>query len=752
MKPVTRAWCTALLFAFSLVFLVAGASGVLTITVGPNVNVTKAGGSQAEGTIAINPTNSMQLFEASNSGATARRSTDGGATWLTSVAGIGSSCCDNVASWDSFGNLFLVNINGALNAVVLYLSTDGGANFSSLATIDTGTIDQPSVKAGAGAVWVTWNDSGTIKARGAAVTGLGSGNIGAFNAEQSAPSSGAVGGQFGDIAIGPSGQVVVTYQSNTQIFVNTDADGLGAGGFGAQVTVSSTNVAKFDSVTPQDARTIDAEANLAYDRSGGSHNGRLYLAYTDETPDESNDTDIFVRRSDTNGATWSAAVQVNDDATTRAQILPNISLDQTTGNVAVTWHDARNDPGNNNTQFFGSASTDGGVTFLPNFQISQGTSNEDVAGSSTDYGDYTSSDFNGGLLFPIWADNSNSTGDNPAGANSTFDMYTARVRIAENQPPVVTVGNASGNEGAAIPISGTATDPDGDPLTSTWTYAPGVGVDAGATCTIASPGSLSTTITCTDDGTYTLTLTVSDGINPAVVKTATLTVANVAPSVSITAPTSGQLFQLADPVNVTAPFSDAGTNDTHTCSIDFGDGTVIAGTVVEVAGAGTCTGTHTYSAGGMKTIKVTVTDDDGGAASASVTIDINSPPDCSTVTPSETSLWPPNHKLREISLSGATDPDGDVVTLTATGVTQDEPVNGLGDGDTAPDAALGPASNVVQLRAERSGTGDGRVYRIAFSGSDGRGGTCTGTVFVSVPHNPGSPAVDSGLVFDSLVS
>jgi hypothetical protein len=734
----------------SLVFWVAGAASVTTITVGANVNVTAAAGNQTEATVAIDPSNTQRIFVASNPGITARRSVNGGTTWLAAGAGIPASCCDNVASWDGFGNLFLVNINSALNAVVLFLSTDGGANFTTLQTIDTGNIDQPSVKAGGGSVWVTWNDNGTIRARGAAVTGLGTGNIGAFTAEQAAPGSAGSDGQFGDIAIGPTGQVVVTYQSDTQIFANTDADGVGAGGFGAQVTVTGTNVAKFDSVTPQDTRTIDAEANLAYDRSGGANNGRLYLSYTDEAPDESNDTDIFVRRSNDDGATWSARVRVNDDATTRAQILPNISVDQTTGNVAVSWHDARNDSGNNNTQFFGAASTNGGVTFLPNFQISAGTSNEDVAGSGVDYGDYTSSDFASDLFYPVWADNSNSTGDNPAGANSTFDIYTARVRIAENQPPVVTVANASGNEGAAIPVSGTATDPDGDPLTTTWSVAPASGVDAGATCSFANPAALSTTITCTDDGTYTLTLTVSDGVNPSVIKTATLTVANVAPSVTITAPANGTLFQLADPVPVTASFTDAGTNDTHTCSIDFGDGTVVSGTVVEAAGAGTCTGTHTYSTGGMKTITVTVTDDDGGSSSASVTIDINSPPDCSTVTPNQSSLWPPNHALRTISLGGATDPDGDVVTLTVTAVTQDEALNGLGDGDTSPDAVLGPASNQVQLRAERSGTGDGRVYRVAFGGSDGRGGTCTGTVKVGVPHNQKSTPIDSGLVVNSL--
>jgi hypothetical protein len=750
MKPATKTPIAVLVLgALSLAFLVAGASGVLTITVGPNVNVTAAGGNQTEATVAIDPSNTQRIFVASNPGATSRRSTDGGTTWLAAGAGIPASCCDNVAAWDTFGNLFVVNINSALNAVVLFLSTDGGANFTTLQTIDTGSIDQPSVDAGGGAVWVTWND-GTIKARGAAVSGLGAANIGAFNAEETATGANAVVGQFGDIAIGPTGQVVVTYQSNTAVFVNTDGDGLGAGGFGAQVQVTTTNVAKFDAITAQDSRTIDAEANLAYDRSGGANNGRLYLVYTDEAPNESNDTDIFVRRSTDNGANWSGAVQVNDDATTRSQFLSNISVDQTNGNVGVTWHDARNDAGNNNTQFFGSASTNGGVTFLPNFQISAGTSNEDTAASGVDYGDYTSSDFAGGLLYPVWSDNSNSTSDNPAGANSTFDIYTSRVRIAENKPPVVTVGNASGNEGSAIPISGTATDPDGDPLTTTWSFSPGAGVDAGATCTIASPSSLATTITCTDDGTYTLTLTASDGVNPAVVKTGTLTVANVAPSVTITAPTNGQLFQLADPVNVTAAFTDAGKNDTHTCSIDFGDGTVIAGTVVEAAGSGTCTGTHTYATGGTKTIKVTITDDDGAPSTATVTISVNSPPNCSTVTPSSSLLWPPNHKFVPISLGGATDPDGDIVTLTITGVTQDEPLNSTGDGNTIPDAVLGPASNDVQVRAERSGNGDGRVYRIAFGGSDGKGGTCTGTVIVGVPHNQGSTPIDSGLVVNSL--
>jgi WD40-like Beta Propeller Repeat len=125
---------------------------------------------------------------------------------------------------------------------------------------------------------------------------------------------------------------------------------------------------------------------------------------------------------------------------------------------------------------------------------------------------------------------------------------------------------------------------------------------------------------------------------------------------------------------------------------------------------------------------------------------VNRPPECSHVTATPGTLWPPNHKLVPVGLSGATDPDGDHVTLTITGVTQDEPTG------NSPNAVLGPASNEVSLRAERDGAGDGRVYRIAFKATDGRGGECSGTATVGVPHNRGSVAVDSAPPsYDSLV-
>ncbi|MBI5213593.1 MAG: hypothetical protein HY957_09555 [Nitrospirae bacterium] len=125
----------------------------------------------------------------------------------------------------------------------------------------------------------------------------------------------------------------------------------------------------------------------------------------------------------------------------------------------------------------------------------------------------------------------------------------------------------------------------------------------------------------------------------------------------------------------------------------------------------------------------------------------NRPPDCSKAKATPDTLWPPNHKFRTISITGVTDPDDDRVNIQATGIRQDEPVNGLGDGDTSPDGILQP----LQVRSERSGKGNGRMYHVSFIASDGKGGECTGTVKVCAPHDQGRSAqcTDEGPLYDS---
>ncbi len=129
----------------------------------------------------------------------------------------------------------------------------------------------------------------------------------------------------------------------------------------------------------------------------------------------------------------------------------------------------------------------------------------------------------------------------------------------------------------------------------------------------------------------------------------------------------------------------------------------------------------------------------------------NRPPICTGATASPSTIWPPNHMLVGVGIIGVTDPDGDPVTITPTGVFQDEPLKatGIGSGNTSPDATLSP----LQVRAERNGTGDGRMYHINFEAHDGKGGGCTGTVRVCVPHDqrPGSSCIDGGPLFNSIM-
>ena len=137
----------------------------------------------------------------------------------------------------------------------------------------------------------------------------------------------------------------------------------------------------------------------------------------------------------------------------------------------------------------------------------------------------------------------------------------------------------------------------------------------------------------------------------------------------------------------------------------------------------------------------------GGRGDAFVAkLAFNRPPDCSAATASPDVIWPPDGKLVPIAIQGVTDPDGDPITLTMTGIRQDEPLTRAG----VPDAT-GLGTPNAQVRADRVGGGDGRVYHIGFEAQDDKGAACTGTVTVCVPHDrrPGAACGDGGERFDS---
>jgi hypothetical protein len=131
----------------------------------------------------------------------------------------------------------------------------------------------------------------------------------------------------------------------------------------------------------------------------------------------------------------------------------------------------------------------------------------------------------------------------------------------------------------------------------------------------------------------------------------------------------------------------------------------------------------------------------------------NRPPDCSKANASPGMLWPPNHSFRKINVFGVTDPEGDPITIRINSIFQDELVKGTGDGNTKPDG-VGVGSPFANVRAERDGSGNGRVYHIGFTADDGIGGVCTGEVHVGVPKSMGKNVypVDNGALYDSTAN
>jgi len=329
--------------------------------------------------------------------------------------------------------------------------------------------------------------------------------------------------------------------------------------------------------------------------------------------------------------------------------------------------------------------------------------------------------------------------DDDTGTGSTSGDVTVKgaptLTLRGDDPLTGRIGEV--NEGTAFAIPASV----GGATSVSWTASGGTG-----TCTFTPSDAASTSVTCNDNGLYALTLSAEDAFGQTSSATVHLLVDNVAPTLTVSNPVAG-----ASPRSVTfnGIVTDPGLNDVLSCLIDWGDTNI---ETVPVSG-GFCNATHTYDASlAAATIHVTASDDDGGvSAERIIPLTFNRAPVCTAVRASDGSLWPPNHQMELIQLSGATDPDaGDSVSYAIVSVRQDEPLLGGGSGNFSPDARLA-SGGAVYLRSERDGTGDGRVYTIAYRVSDTNGASCTGTVTVTVAHDQAHGAIlTPGISVNSL--
>ncbi len=311
-------------------------------------------------------------------------------------------------------------------------------------------------------------------------------------------------------------------------------------------------------------------------------------------------------------------------------------------------------------------------------------------------------------------------------------LYDLTVNVG-NQPPSANAGSnqvveQSNHDGTPVTLDGSGSTDDGliSPLTYTWKWGNG-GSATGVKPTIFLPL-----------GKTTVNLTVFDG-----------------------------QFSSTDTVDITIQDT---TPPTLICPKDVTvEQTNLAGTPVKLPNA---TATDICDANvkitsdapavfplGVTKVTFTATDASGNRATGTtnVTVQDTTPP---TITDSGKPkiLWPPNHKYQTVSISDFVSSVKDICDagvgikdVKITSVSSDEPENApaLGDGNTLNDIVI-KDPQTVDLRAERQGNGNGRVYTINYKVTDASGNTATGSSHVWVPHDISNPiAIDDGAAADT---
>src|SRR5438067_2252525 len=226
------------------------------------------------------------------------------------------------------------------------------------------------------------------------------------------------------------------------------------------------------------------------------------------------------------------------------------------------------------------------------------------------------------------------------GGLSSAEIFA--ISTSTNHAPVAVAGaGVTAAEGATVQFDGSASsDLDGDALTFTWDFGDGSAPETGPT----------PSHTYVDNGNYTVTLTVSDGsLTNAATTTAVIT--NLLPAVGpISAPVDP--VEVGTPVTASASFTDPGLLDTHTASIDWGDGTSSTGLVSGVDGSGSASGSHAYTVAGVYLVTLTVTDKHGRIGQATFEFVIVFEPTSGFVTGGGWTDSPPGAYAADPTLTG----------------------------------------------------------------------------------------------------
>ncbi len=466
---------------------------------GPTSNASTQTNYQGEVGVAVNPFDINNVVTVANDANNnflrlpAYYTLDGGATWGVtfmdpSVDGLTTATIryDPNVAFDSDGNVYVIySANTSTGAdrshLIVAKSSDGGVTYSqvgeafahpSSGVIHTATLTTRANPDGDDSVLAVW----------ALVVGGGQYVEAALSTDGGATFT-AINTQINDLApertfmpwatADADGNFHVTWEVNVPgtspdgVMYHDVLDGTTLESLGPDTTITELMLTDFaqswSKIPAQPDRGIFSVGTIDADKTYGAYHGRLYFSYTDRESTSTTDTNIFVRYSDDNGATWSDPILVNDDGGVNSQFFPRLAVDPVTGWVFMTWYDARDDAANRLVHVYGSVSLDGGDTWLPNIQLTEEASNESTTNpqrNGNNYGEYTGLAAYGGMAFGAWCDARPShfsryreevyfgwfyvdpeeqPGPNPGGSPLPFDLtdYLADHPLIPVIPPVV---------------------------------------------------------------------------------------------------------------------------------------------------------------------------------------------------------------------------------------------------------------------------------------------------------------------------
>lgn len=307
--------------------------------------------------------------------------------------------------------------------------------------------------------------------------------------------------------------------------------------------------------------------------------------------------------------------------------------------------------------------------------------------------------------------------------NST-ETDTAVITVLESEAPVVNAGpditlEQASHAGTQVTLNGTATDNVSTRFNFTWSENDvALGTDTNTT---------TTTLTYTFNlGLHIVTLNATDEAGNTGSDSVTIQIVDTTPP-----------LVNAGPDLTVEQESHAGTqvtlygNATDICSTQFSftwsENGIILGTEQNL--------TYTFNLG-THTVAFNATDLSGNTGSDTVIVTVvDTTPPRMTVTATPSAIWPPNHKYVEVKINVAAFDLCDLSPqITLESITSNEPDRGIGDGNTTNDIVI-IDDFTFKLRAERSGTGSGRIYTITYKATDASGNYVIASVTVEVPHN-----------------